>query len=693
MLNPRSLAVVGATERQHYGGRFLRFSLGASEQVRVYPVNPRYEELMGVKCYPSVKALPESPDLVGILVPGDRVMGILEDCAEKGAASAVVISAGFAERGTSEREDLQKQVGEFARSSGVRVCGPNCIGLLNLKANISASAYTHPTQCGVGPIALVSQSGGNAFGPLLSRAEDWGIGFSYVISTGNEADLESTDFIRYLLDDDGTRVIACYLEGFKDARKFLEVARMAQERGKPLVAVKVGRSESGAKAARSHTAALTGSDAVHDALFRQYGVIRVDDYDGLLEVSQMLALNPAPRKEGVAVISHSGGVSTQTADKFGEAGLLLPDLTEETRTQLNTILKGFGWASNPADVTGNAHREILAEIMDLIVKELEVGTLVIASGGDDVQARQVVALREKTDKAMAFVWTAGQSATAGLGLLKKSDIPIYYQPGRAAISIKALLEYHRRRERFLEDIPAGPPPLSAQQERELEKLRSLGRQNLSEHEAKELLSRWGVPVNREIRAATWEQASSAATQIGYPVVLKVDSPDVTHKTESGLVRLGIADETELRQAYDLVNEAAKTQIPDADVSGVLVGEMVAGGVEVIVGITRDSQFGPVILFGIGGIFVELFEDVSRRVCPISKRDAIEMVNDVKGARLLQGYRGQPPSDVDALVDVLMRVSDMAMHLQDQLVELDINPLAVMPRGHGVKALDALAVLG
>ena len=330
--------------------------------------------------------------------------------------------------------------------------------------------------------------------------------------------------------------------------------------------------------------------------------------------------------------------------------------------------------------------------MDLIVEEPDIGTLVIASGGDDVQARQVVALREKTDKAMAFVWTAGQSSTAGLGLLKESDIPIYYQPGRAAISIKALLEYHRRREQFLEDVPVGPQPPTEPQERQMEKLHSLGRQNLSEHEAKELLSCWGVPANREIRAETWEQASSAATQIGYPVVLKVDSPDVTHKTEAGLVRLGIAGEAELRAAYDSLIETSKNRIPGADVSGVLVGEMVAGGVEVIVGITRDSQFGPVLLFGIGGIFVELFEDVSRRVCPISRRDAIEMVHEVKGARVLQGYRGQPPSDVDALVDVLMRVSDMAMHLQDQVVELDINPLAVLPRGQGVKALDALAVL-
>ena len=483
MLNPMSIAVVGATERQQYGGRFLKFALDASDRVRVYPVNPRYEELMGVRCYPRVKDLPESPDLVGIVVPHDRVMDVLEDSAEISANSAVVISAGFAERGVAEREDLQKKVGDFARSSGVRVCGPNCIGLLNLKSNISATAYTKPALCGAGPIALVSQSGGNAFGPLLSRAEDWGIGYSYVVSTGNEADLESSDFIRYLLDDPDTRVIACYIEGFKDARKFLEVARLAQEMGKPIVMIKVGRSGPGTKAAISHTAALTGSDTVHDAVFKQYGIIRVDDYDGLIEVSQMLGFNRAPVKEGVAAVSHSGGITTQLADKFGEVGLTLPDLSEKGLNGLNSILKGFGWAANPADVTGNAHGVNLGQIMDLLIEEPDVGTLVVASGGGDNQAQQVIDLRAKTDKAMAFLWTASRSATAGLDLLKSSDIPVYYQPGRLALSIGALLEYHRRREQFLKDIPAEPGPVSLQQRRRIECLSALGRRTLSEHEA------------------------------------------------------------------------------------------------------------------------------------------------------------------------------------------------------------------
>ncbi len=692
MLNPRSIAVVGATERQQYGGRFLKLALRGSDRVRVYPVNPRYEELMGVRCYPSVKDLPESPDLVGIVVPHDRVMDVLKDSAERGANSAVVISAGFAERGVAEREDLQRRVGDFARTSGVRVCGPNCIGLLNLKSNIYATAYTKPALCGAGPIALVSQSGGNAFGPLLSRAEDWGIGYSYVVSTGNEADLESTDFIRYLLDDVDTRVIACYIEGFKDARKFLEVARLAQERGKPIVMIKVGRSSFGTKAAISHTAALTGSDAVHDAVFKQYGVIRVDDYDGLIEVSQMLGLNPAPKNEGVAAVSHSGGITTQLADKFGEAGLSLPDLSEGGLAGLNDILKGFGWAANPADVTGNANSANFAQIMDLLIEEPDVGTLVVASGGGDSQAQQVIDLRAKTDKAMAFLWTASHSATAGLGLLKESDIPVYYQPGRLALSIRALLEYYPQREQFLKDIPAHPPATSPQQRKQVDALCSLGRRALSEHETKGLLSSWGVPVTRELRAATLDEALSAAQEIGYPLVLKVESPDILHKTEAGLVCIGIGGDEDLRQAYDSVMKTVESTFGDARILGVLVQEMVTGGVEAIVGINRDSQFGPVVLFGMGGIFVEILNEVSLRVCPISRRDAVEMVGEVRGAIALEGYRGRPPADVDALVEVLMRVSDLGMNLGDRLVELDINPLAVLPRGQGVKALDAMAVL-
>ena len=692
MLNPKSIAIVGATSRMQYGGRFLRSVLKASPNVNVYPVNPRYDELMGVKCYPSVKDLPKSPDLVAVIVSYDRVMGVLEDCAEKGAGSAVVISAGFAERGTEDRGDLQRRLGEFARQSGVRVCGPNTLGVANVKDNIWASSSALDSEGLSGPLALVSQSGGNSFGPLLSRAVERGIGYTYIVSTGNEADLESSDFIRYLLNDPDTKVITCFIEGFKDARKFLDVAALAQERGKPIVVIKVGRSDVGSKAARSHTAALTGSDDVHDAVFKQYGVLRAADYEELLEISQLLAYSPEPSVKGLGVVSHSGGISSLAADRCGEMGLYLPELTEPAESGLNDILKGFGWAANPADVTGLANTESLSRIMELMVNEPEVGALVVASGMGDSQSQQVIELRNNTSKPVAFLWVGRRSATEGLQALKEARVPLFYQPGELARGIRGLFEYHHRRKDFLKDKPTPPLSMLAGQKAEVERLSAQGRLTLTEYEAKRLLSRWGIAGTREQRASTWDEAASAARDVGYPVVLKVESPDILHKTEAGLVRVGIQNEEELRQAYDGITSNASKSFPSAKVMGVLVQEMVEGGTEVIVGVSRDSQFGPVLLYGMGGIFVELYRDVAMRVCPITRRDALEMLDEVKGSEILRGFRGRPPADVDALLDTLMRVSTLAMNLEDRLTELDINPLAVLPQGQGVKALDALVVL-
>src|ERR687887_1584419 len=493
MLNPASIAVVGATPRMQYGGRFLRAALQAGDRIRIYPVNPRYDEVMGVKCYPDLQEVPEAPDVVGIVVPYDQVMPTLEECARKQVGSAIIISAGFAERGDGGRRDLQRQIGALARASGVRVSGPNCLGVANLKANIWACAGTRFGTGGSGPIALVSQSGASAFGPFLTRALDLGIGYSYVVSTGNEADLESSDFIRYLLDDPDTRVIACFIEGFKEGRKFIEVARLAAERGKPIVLIKIGRSAAGAQAATSHTAALTGSDAVHDAVFRQYGVVRVEDYDELLETAQLLAYSPPLTKEGVAIVSHSGGISSLTADKCGQMGLQLPELTASARQGLNDILKGFGWAANPADVTVYANSDVFPQILRLMVEEPEVGMLAIASAGADSQARQVIELRDSTTKAVTFLWTGSLTATDGLSMLKQAKIPVFLSPERLARGLRSKLNYQRWQQRCLAAPPEPLRTMSPAQREAFRQLSALGRRALTEHEAKQLLAHWGVP--------------------------------------------------------------------------------------------------------------------------------------------------------------------------------------------------------
>ena len=695
MLNPRSIAVVGATERPQYGGRFLRAALQAGDRVRVYPVNPRYDELLGHKCYASVLDLPEAPDAVGVIVPYHRVIPVLRESAERGAGSAIVISAGFSERGVEERRELQAELGEVARETGVRVSGPNCLGLANIKDDVWAcsSSRLEGVELKSGNVGLVCQSGASAFGPFLSRAVGRGVGYSYIVSTGNEADLEAPDFARYLLDDDDTKVIAMFIEGFKNARKFLEVAKLAAERGKPIVAVKIGRSDLGTRAARSHTAALTGVDEVYDAAFEQYGVVRVHDWDKLLEVAQLLSVGKSPARRGISLVSHSGGVCSLTADNLGDAGLELPELSDPTRDAINGILEGFGWAANPADITGHASRDTVLPIMEHMIDEPEVGTLVVASSASDEQARHVIDVRDRRDKLVTFLYTGNElGASTGLDRLKDAGVPVFHSPENLASALRKFQDYHAWRESRIDSGFGSARHMNDAQSAFADKLVERSEPTLSEYEAKRLIERWGVPIVTERLAVSEDQAVEAALEIGYPVVVKVNSPDILHKTEAGALKIGLADDDAVRAAYREVVANAESYAPGARIEGALVGEMVPGGTEVIVGVSYDAQLGPVLLFGMGGVLVEVMRDVALRVCPISRLDAEEMVAQVRGSRLLRGFRGQPKADVEALVDTLVCVSDLAVNLEGVIAELDINPLAVLPDGQGVRALDALVTL-
>jgi acetyltransferase len=455
--------------------------------------------------------------------------------------------------------------------------------------------------------------------------------------------------------------------------------------------IKIGRSELGARAARSHTAALTGSDALYDAIFKQYGVVRVQSYDELLEVSHLLAHTPKPSQPGIAVASHSGGISSLTADMCGQAGLDLPPLSDQARDAINSVLQGFGWAANPSDVTGYANSASFPQIMDAMINETQVGTMVVASAGADSQAEQVISLRDRSAKGIVFLWTGSRGATAGLAKLKSANIPVFHAPDTMARGLRHLLDYHAWHECRLADGFGSAPALTAEQEHMVARLRSLGRATLSESESKHLIAAWGIPVTQEVRVNSAEAAVEAAQRLGYPVVLKVDSPDILHKTEAGVVRLDVRDAAQVRAAYADILARATAYAPNATVSGVLVQEMVTAGVEVIVGVSYDAQLGPTILFGSGGIMVEVYNDVALRRCPITQAEARTMLSDVKGARVLRGFRGRPAADVEALTQALVHVSHLAVQLDGRLAELDINPLLVLPAGRGVKAVDALVV--
>jgi len=431
---------------------------------------------------------------------------------------------------------------------------------------------------------------------------------------------------------------------------------------------------------------------LYEAVFRQYGVIRVQDYDELLEVSHLLANCKKPPQRGISVVSHSGGISSLTADMLGLAGLDLPQLTPHARDGINGILKDFGWAANPADVTGFARGEHFPKIMDYMIGEPTVGTLVIASAGAGNQVEQVIAQRDASDKGVVFFWTASRGDKTTLPKLKASNIPIFYSPEKLARGLKFMLDYHAWRDSRTTGGAAKITAPDAAQKKVLQQLGTLGRTTLSESESKQAIAAWGVSAPREILATSAAGAAEAAKKIGYPVVMKVDSPDILHKTEAGVVRLGLRNAEEAQAAYAEIMANAAKHAANAKINGAIVQEMVTGGVEVIVGVSYDAQLGPMLLFGSGGVMVEVYNDVALRHCPITRSEAVEMIAEVKGAKLLRGFRGKPAADVDALADTLVRVSQLAVHLDGKLAELDINPLMVLPKGQGVKAVDALVVL-
>ncbi|MDP3064455.1 MAG: CoA-binding protein [Chloroflexota bacterium] len=451
MLHPRSIAVLGATARMQYGGRFLKALLDSKYPGRIYPVNPKYEELMGVKCYPSVASLPEVPDLAGVIVPFQEVVPVLEECARKGVPSAVIITAGFAEREEADRKVAQVQLHELATKTGPRLCGPNCLGLVNVKDTVWSFSGHYSTLQGIpsGPLALVAQSGATAFGPLAARAADLGVGLKYIISTGNEADLEAMDFVRYALDDPEVKAVLTSIEGFKDGAKLRKVAALALQRGKPIVILKLGRSEAGSRAARSHTAAMTGSDVVQDAFFKQMGMIRVEDWDELLEVGSLLAKCPPPENDGVGVVSHSGGIGGILVDKCGYMGLQVPLPSQKTKEGIDGILKGFGSARNPMDVTGYATSEEFPKILDFMIKDEGFGIIIVGSSGGDSQAQQIIAAASSTTKPVVMLWTGNLGAEDGLKLLKGSQVPVFYLPDKVVRGVRKLVDYHRTRRAWL----------------------------------------------------------------------------------------------------------------------------------------------------------------------------------------------------------------------------------------------------
>ncbi|MET7885724.1 acetate--CoA ligase family protein [Streptomyces avermitilis] len=681
---PGSVAVIGASDTE---GRpntgITRQLLTWAERVgaRLHPVHPTRQSVFGIPCSPSVADLSEPVDLAVLLVADP--LPVIEQLAEAKVKFAVAFASGFAETGEAGAA-AQARLAAAVGRSGLRLLGPN--------TNLNAFEKFREDLDGPA-IALITQSGHQ--GRPVFTMQELGVRLSHWAPTGNEADLETADFISYFAERPEVGAIACYIEGLKDGRSFLLAADRAARRGVPVVAVKVGRTETGARTAASHTGKLTGADAVVDAAMRQYGVIRVDGLDELQDTAALLARARAPQADGVVVYAISGGTGAHFADLASEAGLHLPALSDTKQAELHQWIPEYLNVTNPVDNGGHPVGDWRGrKIIDAILADPAVGVLICPITGpfppmSDKLAQDLVDAAEETDKLVCVVWGSpvGTEAAYRETLLGSSRVATFRTFANCITAVRAHLDHARFTASYrspFDEAPRTPSP-------SFRKAQALMRpgQQLSEHAAKQLLRAYGVRVPREQLVTSAAAAVRAASLVGYPVVMKASGAQIAHKTELGLVKIGLTSASQVRDAYRELTDIARYEGISLD--GVLVCQMVERGVELVVGVTHDQLFGPTVTVGLGGVLVEVLRDVAVRVPPFGEDQARAMLGELRGRALLDGVRGGPPVDVDALVEVVIRVQRMALELGDDLAELDINPLMVLPRGQGAVALDALAV--
>ncbi|WKX72085.1 acetate--CoA ligase family protein [Streptomyces sp. XD-27] len=684
LFRPEAVAIVGASDaegRPHTG--ITRQLLDWADRVgaRVHPVHPTRSTVFGLPCRPSVADLSGQVDLAVLLVKDP--LPLIGQLAEAKVRFAVAFASGFAETGP-EGAAAQDRLADAVHRSGLRLLGPN--------TNLNAFERFRDDLDGPA-IALITQSGHQ--GRPVFTLQELGIRLSHWAPTGNEADLESADFLSYFASRPEVGAVAMYVEGLKDGRRFLLAADRAARAKVPVVAVKVGRTETGSRTAASHTGKLTGSDAVVDAAMRQFGVIRVDGLDELQDTAALLARARPPRAEGVAVYSISGGTGAHFADLAAAAGLPLPTLSAAKQAELHQWIPDDLSVANPVDSGGHPVGDWRGrKIIDALLADPDVGVLVCPITGpfppmSDKLAQDLVDAAEQTDKPVCVVWGSplGTEDAYRSTLLGSSRVATFRTFANCVTAVRAYLGHHRFAAGYrspFEDAPRTPSP-SARKARAL--LRPGTR--LSEHAAKQLLRAYGIRVPREQLVTSAAAAVRAAGLVGYPVVMKASAPQLAHKTELGLVKIGLTSASQVRDGYRELVDIARYEGVELD--GVLVCQMVERGVEMVVGVSHDSLFGPTVTVGLGGVLVEVLNDVAVRVPPFGEDQARAMLGELRGHALLGGVRGAPPADVDALVEVVLRIQRMALELGDDLAELDVNPLMVLPRGQGAVALDALAV--
>ena len=670
LFNPRTVAVVGATPKEGKVGNTILKNLLASGTglLSIYAVNPRYDRIQGLKCYPSLSEIQGDIDLAVIAIPAEGVPNVLEQCAERGVENVVVISAGFKEVGR-EGAVLESELVKIAKEHKLNIVGPNCLGIINTHANLNATfGKTVPDK---GSIAFLSQSGAFALA-VIDWAKVARVGFSKIVSLGNKAVLDECHFLEYMDKDPDTAVVAMYLEDVSEGSRFMRVVREVS-RTKPVVVMKSGMTEAGAKAASSHTGSIAGSVEAYRAAFAQAGIVEATSIQELFDFS--LTLSRIQRiKGGIAIVTNSGGPGVMAADAIEESGLELTAFERETMEKLHPLQLANSY--NPIDVRGDATTDKFGTALSIVAEDGYVGAIIAILSPTapiefDKAGNYVMAINAK--KPVIPVFMGGETVMSAVEELKKHGIANYFDPVRAVKSLKAVKDYEERQKRVFE-----PPPHFNVDTGQI-------REQLRHKLGFELLKAYGIPIPAYGKAETADEALDIADKIGYPVAMKILSPDIIHKTDVGCVKLNVNREAVKESFFEIMRRGEKLTTARR-IEGVLVQQMVVGGKEVIIGMKRDRHFGPLLMFGLGGIYVEVFRDVSFRIAPLSMSDAKEMIKNVRAYRILHGVRGEPMSDIDSLVNVLLRFSQLCVEFPD-ILEADLNPIKVFEYGKGCYVVD------
>ncbi len=691
---PSSIALIGASrDHEKIPGRLLSMLRKNEFPGRLYPVNPNCADIDGLKCFPSIADVGQSIDLAIIVIPARAVLGALEQCAAAGVRNAVIISSGFAEEG-GDSAAMQQAIVALAKNAGMRISGPNAEGFYS---EIQRVAATFSPTVDVKPgeprlvatkkrIGIVAQSGGIGFA-FYHRARALGIALSYVVSAGNESDLGAGEFFEYMVQDPSTDVILLFLEGIRDVDQFLAAARRAAETGKPVIVTKVGRSGAGERAAASHTASMAGWSAAYDAVFARYGFIISNDLDEAVTIAAVLTTNPLPKGDRVAVLTVSGGAGIWGADTVAMQGLQVPELSAPIQAEIGKLLPSYGSARNPIDVTAQGVTSGgLQKSIDLLAASDEVDAiLVVLSLSSETrmpfkraELMPVISAQHKPIVFYSYTLPSRFARTE----LAASGVVVLSGLTHVGVALRQI----RARAKFALARPAKGDALPL---RDLST--HLTAAAMSEFDSKALLREAGMALPEEALVSEKSALDAAIAHTGFPLVMKIQSPDIPHKSEVGGVRVNINTKGEAFIAYQALLDNARKHRPDAAIQGVLVGPMAKKGVEIIIGTMRDATFGPMVMVGLGGITTELFRDVVYRPAPVSAAEAATMLSELKAAPLLRGFRGAASADIPALCDLIEQVSLLAARLRDDVAEIELNPVLVHPQGQGVTVVDALVV--